>query len=174
MRLLDAFQIPAGIVLSPALRWDDWAEVRQDFRLLLLRYNGTAFDVVASANNPQTGLPSQRPTERLNFVTTGGPAIYGIAIQRISGARPVFFPLTTPNRELDRRVPAMSLGDLADVAAALTVGAVGVNPPYAAESYSSEGPTNGPGGAPNGGQLKPDIAAFAGVSTACLLYTSRR
>ncbi len=161
-----AFQIPAGIVLSPALRWDDWAEVRQDFRLLLLRYNGTAFDVVASANNPQTGLPSQRPTERLNFVTTGGPAIYGIAIQRISGARPVFFHLTTPNRELDRRVPAMSLGDLADVPAALTVGAVGVNTPFAAESYSSEGPTNGPGGAPTGGQLKPDIAAFAGVSTA--------
>ena len=161
-----AFQIPAGIVLSPALRWDDWAEVRQDFRLLLLRYNGATFDVVASANNPQTGLPGQRPTERLNFVTTGSPAIYGIAIQRIGGARPVNFHLTTPNRELDRRVPARSLGDLADVAAALTVGAVGVNPPYAAESYSSEGPTNGPGGAPEEGQLKPDIAAFAGVSTA--------
>ena len=60
----------------------------------------------------------------------------------------------------------MSLGDLADVPAALTVGAVGVNTPFAAESYSSEGPTNGPGGAPTGGQLKPDIAAFAGVSTA--------
>ncbi len=161
-----AYQIPAGIVLSPALRWDDWTEVRQDFRLLLLRYNGTTFEVVASANNPQTGLPGQRPTERLNHVTTGSPAIYGIAIQRISGARPVNFHLTTPNRELDRRVPARSLGDLADVAAALTVGAVGVNPPYPAESYSSEGPTNGPGGAPEGGQLKPDIAAFAGVSTA--------
>ena len=161
-----AYQIPAGVVLSPSLRWDDWTEVRQDFRLLLLRYNGTTFDVVSSANNPQTGLPGQRPTERLNYITTGGAAIYGIAIQRIGGARLVNFHLTTPNRELDRRVTAGSLGDLADVAAALTVGAVGVNPPYTAESYSSEGPTNGPGGAPTGGQLKPDIAAFAGVSTA--------
>ena len=161
-----AYQIPAGVVLSPALRWDDWTEVRQDFRLLLLRYNGATFDIVASANNPQTGLPGQRPTERLNYITTGGAAIYGVAIQRISGARPVFLNLLTPNRELDRRVPAMSLGDLADVPAALTVGAVGVNTPFAAESYSSEGPTNGPGGAPTGGQLKPDIAAFAGVSTA--------
>jgi hypothetical protein len=37
------------------------------------------------ANSPQTGLPGQRPTERLK---TSLPAavIYGVAIQRISGA----------------------------------------------------------------------------------------
>ena len=161
-----AYQIPAGVVLSPALRWDDWTEVRQDFRLLLLRYNGATFDIVASANSPQTGLPGQRPTERLNYITTGGAAIYGVAIQRISGARPVFLNLLTPNRELDRRVTAMSLGDLADVPGVLTVGAVGINTPFPAADYSSEGPTTGPGGAPDGGQRKPDIAAFAGVSTA--------
>ncbi len=161
-----AYQIPAGVVLSPALRWDDWTEVRQDFRLLLLRYNGATFDIVASANNPQTGLPGQRPTERLNYITTGGAAIYGVAIQRISGARPVFLNLLTPNRELDRRVPAMSLGDLADVPGVLTVGAVTINMPFPAADYSSEGPTTGPGGTADGGQRKPDIAAFAGVSTA--------
>jgi subtilisin family serine protease len=161
-----AYQIPAGVVLSPALRWDDWTEVRQDFRLLLLRFNGATFDIVASANNPQTGLPGQRPTERLNYITTGGAAIYGVAIQRISGARPVFLNLLTPNRELDRRVTAMSLGDLADVPGVLTVGAVGINTPFPAADYSSEGPTTGPGGAADGGQRKPDIAAFAGVSTA--------
>ncbi len=161
-----AYQIPAGVVLSPALRWDDWTEVRQDFRLLLLRYNGATFDIVASANNPQTGLPGQRPTERLNYITTGGAAIYGVAIQRISGARPVFLNLLTPNRELDRRVTAMSLGDLADVPGVLTVGAVTINTPFPAADYSSEGPTTGPGGTADGGQRKPDIAAFAGVSTA--------
>ena len=161
-----AYQIPAGVVLSPALRWDDWTEVRQDFRLLLLRYNGATFDIVASANNPQTGLPGQRPTERLNYITTGGAAIYGVAIQRISGARPVFLNLLTPNRELDRRVTAMSLGDLADVPGVLTVGAVTINMPFPAADYSSEGPTTGPGGTADGGQRKPDIAAFAGVSTA--------
>ena len=161
-----AYQIPAGVVLSPALRWDDWTEVRQDFRLLLLRYNGATFDIVASANNPQTGLPGQRPTERLNYITTGSAAIYGVAIQRIAGARPVFLNLLTPNRELDRRVTAMSLGDLADVPGVLTVGAVGVNTPFSPADYSSEGPTTGPGGTANGGWRKPDIAAFAGVSTA--------
>ena len=161
-----AYQIPAGVVLSPALRWDDWTEVRQDFRLLLLRYNGATFDIVASANNPQTGLPSQRPTERLTHVTTGGAAVYGVALQRIGGERPVYFNLLTPNRELDRRVPARSLGDLADVAAVMTVGAVSINSPFPAADYSSEGPIFGPGGAPDGGQRKPDIAAFAGVTTA--------
>jgi len=34
------------------------------------------------------------------------------------------------------------------------------------EDYSSWGPTNGPGGSVVGGRTKPDIAAFANVSTA--------
>lgn len=161
-----AFQIPAGYALSIALRWDDWTAVREDYRLLLVRYNGTTFETVATANNPQTGAAGQRPTERVNYVTTGGAAIYGVAIQRVSGARPVYFDLLTPNRELDRRVTTMSLGNLADAPAALTVGAVGSSAPHALEAYSSEGPTNGPGGAPAGGFLKPDLVAFANISTA--------
>jgi len=161
-----AYLIPAGVALSLSIRWDDWAEVRQDLRLLLLRHNGTRFEIVASANNPQTGQFGQRPTERVNFVTSGSATVYGVAIQRISGGRAVYLHLLTPNRELDRRVTAMSLGDLADVPDALTVGAVSINSPYAAADYSSEGPTAGPGGAPTGGRLKPDISAYAGVSTA--------
>ena len=161
-----AYQIPAGLSLSVSIRWDDWTEVRQDLRLLLLRYNGTRFEIVASGNNPQTGQFGQRPTERVNFITNGSAAIYGVAIQRVSGNRAVYLQLLTPNRELDRRVTAMSLGDLADAPDALTVGAVSINSPYAAADYSSEGPTTGPGGAPGGGRLKPDISAYAGVSTA--------
>ena len=161
-----AYQIPAGVALSLSIRWDDWTEVRQDLRLLLLRYNGTRFEIVASANNPQTGQFGQRPTERVNFVTNGSAAVYGVAIQRVSGNRAVYLHLLTPNRELDRRVTAMSLGDLADAPDALTVGAVSINSPYAAADYSSEGPTSGPGGAPSGGRLKPDLSAYAGVSTA--------
>ena len=37
--------------------------------------------------------------------------------------------------------------------------------PYPQEDYSSEGPTNGPGGALTGGSIKPDISGFANVST---------
>jgi subtilisin family serine protease len=161
-----AFQIPAGVILSPSIRWSDWTVIDQDFRLLLLRHNGSAFEIVSSSNNPQTGLPGQRPTERTTFITGGAPAIYGVAIQRVDAERTVHFHLLTPNRELDRRSPAMSLGNLADAPLALTAAAVDVDVPFIQEDYSSEGPINGPGGAPSGGQRKPDLAAFANVSTA--------
>ncbi len=87
-------------------------------------------------------------------------------IERLNSTRAVHLHLLTPNRELDRRVPAMSLGNLADVDPLLTVAAVDYRPPYVHEVYSSEGPTNGPGGVASGGQLKPDLAAFANVTTA--------
>ena len=61
---------------------------------------------------------------------------------------------------------ARSLANLADAPAAMTVAALDVNAPYPQESYSSEGPTNGPGGTASGGAIKPDIAGFANVSTA--------
>lgn len=161
-----AFLIPAGTVLTPSIRWNDWTTVSQDYRLLLLRHNGSSFEIVGSSNNPQTGLPGQRPTERITYITGGTAAVYGVAIQRVNGNRSVHLHLLTPNRELDRRVPAMSLGNLADVSPVFTVAAVDADTPFPREAYSSEGPTNGPGGAASGGFLKPDIAAFANVSTA--------
>jgi subtilisin family serine protease len=36
---------------------------------------------------------------------------------------------------------------------------------FALESYSSQGPTFGPGGTCTGGSVKPDIASYANVST---------
>lgn len=160
-----AYQIPAGVALSVAARWDDWAAVNQDYRLHLVRYNGAAFEIVATADNRQTGQAGQRPTERIEYRTGGAAAIYGVVIARVNGGRAVHFDLVTPNRELDRRVPAMSLGNLADAPAALTVAAVRAGAPYPQEDYSSEGPTNGPGGAPVGGLWKPNLAAFAAVTT---------
>lgn len=161
-----AYLIPAGVNLALSIRWDDWITPDEDYRLLLLRHNGSEFQIAAGSDNLQNGLSSQRPTERINFVTSGAAAIYGVAIQRIDSDRNVYLHLLTPNRELDRRVPAMSLGNLADVAAVLTVAAVDVDAPYVREDYSSEGPTNGPGGTAGGGFRKPDLAAFANVTTA--------
>lgn len=162
-----AYEIPANTALTASIRWDDWTAITEDFRLSLVRYNPTTrqFEIVSSSNNPQTGGPGQRPTERTTYLTSGDRAIYGVVIQRVSGGRAVHFHLQTPNRELDRRVPAMSLGSLADVEALLTVGATSAAAPFNQERYSSEGPTNGPGGVPGGGRLKPDMAAFANVST---------
>lgn len=161
-----AYSIPAGIVLTPSIRWNDWTAVNQDLRLVLLRHNGTSFDIVATGNNAQSGLSGQRPTERISYLTSGPAAIYGVAIQKVSVNRNIHLHLLTPNRNLDRQIPAMSLGNLADVATVLTVAAVDAKTPFVREAYSSEGPTNGPGGAPTGGFRKPDLAAFANVSTA--------
>lgn len=47
----------------------------------------------------------------------------------------------------------------------MAVAAVEVSAPHPQAVYSSEGPTNGPGGAATGGQLKPDIAAYTTVQT---------
>ncbi len=160
-----AYLIPGGASLSLSIRWDDWTAVNQDYRLLLLRHDGSAFQIVGSSDNPQKGMPGQRPTERISYVTSGSAAIYGVAVQRMSSNRDVYLHLLTPNRKLDRRIPSMSLGNLADVPAVLTTAAVDAKSPFPREAYSSEGPTNGPGGAPTGGAVKPDLAAFANVST---------
>ena len=66
---------------------------------------------------------------------------------------------------LDEWVPARSLGFPADSPDAITVGAVDVSSPYTFEPYSSQGPTFGAGGTCSGGSTKPDIAAYANVST---------
>jgi subtilisin family serine protease len=161
-----AFLIPAGTLITASMRWDDWISINQDFSLYIVRYNGSSYDIVATSENPQTGQSGQRPTERLQFMTSGSEAVYGVAIKRESGNRNVFFNLITPNREMDRRLEVLSLGNLADVPAVMTVAAVNVRSPYSQERYSSEGPTNGPGGISSGGQYKPDLAAFANVSTA--------
>jgi hypothetical protein len=58
-----------------------------------------------------------------------------------------------------------SLANLADSPGAMTVAALDVNSPYPQESYSSEGPANGPGGTGSGGSIKPDISGYANVST---------
>lgn len=161
-----AYQYSSGLVLQASIRWDDWTAVNQDYSLHLVRYNGTNYEIIASGSNAQTGGAGQRPTERVTAVTSGAPAVYGVAIQRISGTRDVHLELFTPNRGLDERVASMSLGNLADAPGALTVAAVNRVPPFNQEAYSSEGPTNGPGGTATGGRGKPDLAAFANVSTA--------
>jgi hypothetical protein len=57
-----------------------------------------------------------------------------------------------------------SLTPPCDTAGAIAAAALDVTT-FAIESYSSRGPTNGPGGALSGGSVKPDLASFANVST---------
>jgi uncharacterized repeat protein (TIGR01451 family) len=99
-------------------------------------------------------------------VTGPGNGYYGIGIRKFNSTRDVHFELFTPKTErLQHLVYDRSLANLADAPNAMTVAALDVTSPYPQESYSSQGPTNGPGGVAGGGILKPDIAGFANVAT---------
>jgi hypothetical protein len=62
-------------------------------------------------------------------------------------------------------VPERSLPSLADARSVVTVGAVAAASPHDFQRYSAQGPTNGPGGAGEGGFLKPDLTAYTTIST---------
>jgi hypothetical protein len=94
-------------------------------------------------------------------------APYGLRIERVRGDRPVNFEVFTPGLIIFRPLEflrARSIANLADSPGAVTVAALDVTN-LTQEFYSSEGPTNGPGGAETGGFIKPDISGFANVST---------
>ena len=157
----DAYYITAGYPIRVFLRWDDWTGVNQNYDLYLVRWNGSAstWQTVASSTNPQNGGAGQTPAEFAAAMTSGSAAPYGFVVKRISSNRNVNLEIFAPKvARLDEIVTARSLANLADAPAAMTVAALDVNAPYPQESYSSEGPTNGPGGTAAGGAIKPDIA----------------
>ena len=165
--------IPPGFPIVVYLRWDDWTHVDQDYDLHLIRWTGSEWELVAISENEQDGSPGQRPTESIYFVTSASTSIYGFVIRKWDSYRKVNFEVFTPTvPHLNFYLYDRSLPNLADSASAMTVGAVDVVSPYDHEPYSSQGPTNGPGGTETGGFFKPDIAAFANVSTVSYGSTS--
>jgi hypothetical protein len=134
----DCYPIPANETLRVFLRWDDWTQVTQDFDLYLVRYNGSTWDIIGSSTDAQEGRPGQRPTEYASGVTYGTATAYGFYIRRFDSSRTVNFELFAPkSRGLIVRLPARSLGNLADAPKAITVAAVDVFDPYPQETYSS-------------------------------------
>jgi len=162
----NAYLIDPGLPLSVFVRWDDWDRVREDYKLWVVRWNGSAWQVVGSSNRPQFGLFWQTPAEGVSIVTTGSPAPYGFVIERINGNRNVNLEIFAPKRKrLDELVMDRSLPNLADASHVVTVGGLSAFWPFSLEYFSSQGPTNGPGGIANNGITKPDFAGFSGVST---------
>jgi subtilisin family serine protease len=161
-----AYLIPASTSLGIYMRWSDWTNVNQDYDLHMLRHNGSTWEIIASSTDIQNGGPGQTPTEFVSAVTSGSNAPYGFLVERISGNQSVDFEVLAPSTaHMDEFLHARSLGDIGDAPAAMTVAALDVVSPYPQENYSSEGPTNGPGGSASGGAIKPDISGFANVST---------
>jgi uncharacterized repeat protein (TIGR02543 family) len=158
------YVIPAGEPMAVFLHWNDWADVDQDYDLLLVYWDGSAWQVAATSNDFQNGGGGQTPEESL-MITAPQTGVYGVVVVKHSATRDVCFRMHVwPQYGLDERVPERSLSFPADSPDAITVGAVdGVS--YDPEPYSSQGPTLGPGGDCDGGTVKPDLVAYANVST---------
>jgi subtilisin family serine protease len=171
-----AYAISPGHTFQVHLRWSDWTSVNQDYDIHLWRWNDStkAWQSISQIGglDDQSGKAGQRPVETATATTSGGAAMYGWSIHRYSGSRAVNLEAFVPKFvRPDKIVRARSLSNLADAASAVTVAAVDVSS-FVQESYSSEGPTNGPGGVENGGLAKPDISAYANVNTVSYGSTS--
>jgi len=167
--------IESGVSIETYLRWkDNWDGPTTDYVLWLARYDPDEEDwmCVAQANNPQTGWYDQEPTEEvLNYKSTGDPTYYGVFIGWFGHGEKdlVNLDLFTPfywDRLRHFKTPRSLSGGLCEASDAVTVTAVDVNDPYAQESYSSEGPRDGPGGTAQAATAKkPNLAGYANVST---------
>jgi YVTN family beta-propeller protein len=158
--------IPGGLEFEVTMRWSDWDRADQDFDLYVARWNGSLWEAAFESTDIQSGQPGQRPVERIVGRTYGAPTVYGVAIARYQGNRAVNLDVVVRGaRELEQNVTARSVASPGDADGAITVAAVDRLSPFSQKSYSSEGPTNGSGGVAGGGRRKPDISAFAGVST---------
>ncbi len=162
-----AYAIDAGEIVRVFLRWSDWTNVNEDYDLELMRWSGSSWQSMSQSGGTdlQSGQPGQRPVELAVAETTGDPAAYGYRIHRASGSSPVTLQAFVPQFwRPDKTVVERSLISLADSASAVTVAAVDVGS-FVQEPYSSEGPTNGPGGTATGGLAKPEISSYANVDT---------
>jgi subtilisin family serine protease len=164
--------IAAGTPILVALHWDDWTTVNQDYDLFLVYWDGAQWALIVdpnawSLNRQSEGYPT--PTELISLEAPF-EASYGVAIYKHSATGNACLSLSVPHFDgplwrLEDPMAALSLSSPADSPDAIAVGAVDVDAPYPLEPYSSRGPTFGPGGACSGGFTKPDVAAYANVST---------
>ncbi len=163
---VNAALIPAGTTISASLIWNQWSAPPTDLDFYLYKDTGSGPEMVKGSEDPQNGTAGQRPVEEISFTTTE-EAAYGFVIKGVSGPSNVdieYFNRLDANPLLFD-VQDGSLTPPADAAGAIAAAALDAGSPYALESYSSRGPTNGPGGALLGGSIKPDISGYANVST---------
>jgi len=154
-----------GDRITAYLVWNDWSAMDQDYSLHLFRANGSAWAQVAVADATQAGSEDHWPVESLNFrVESAGSYALGVRRKRVDGLHDleIFTPRTA---SLEHLVHDGSLMTPADSPHIIATGAVRPSYPYAFFSFSSQGPTNGPGGSITSGTVKPDISGYAEVDT---------
>lgn len=152
------------------LTWDDWPTdpittgATQDYSLQLWYWNGSAWSVVATSDNPQNGGAGQLPHEVIEFTPAVDEWFY-LSISKVATTRDCYLNLKkSSNGGFIHFNADRSLTVPADSPAGVTVGAVHWNG-HGLEPFSSQGPTLGPGGTEHAGLLKPDLVAADAVDT---------
>lgn len=160
----------SGSAYEITLTWDDWpadpatSGSTQDYSLELWYWDGGAWQIVATSDNPQHGNPGELPFEEIYFNPPVDEWHY-LTISRVDATEDNVLNLKKSSYgSFLHYQAASSLSIPADCPAATTVGAVHWSS-VALEPFSSQGPTLGPGGVLAGGWLKPDLVAADAVST---------
>ena len=150
--------------VSVNIVWNDWSSPTSDYSLHLYNLDGEEPVEVAVSDRPQTGLSSQTPYETISYTAPEGGR-FGVKINRAGVAGIHDVELFSLDSDLNTRVAEGSLTLPGDAHNVVTVAAVSYSSPYGYRSFSSAGPVNGPGGSFSGGETKPDLSAYDGVST---------
>jgi subtilisin family serine protease len=155
------------------LRWDGgWPRSSQDYDLYLVYYDGSQWRIPncsffpCISENLQDG--SQPPFESIDtFAPFTG--YFGVVITKFDADGNHFLDLLGGHNQppLTHYSPSRSLIPAATSQDVFSIAAVDVNS-LALESYSSRGPTYGPGNSPSGGFAQPRMAAYANVATYAL------
>jgi len=154
--------VPAGYPISLYLRWNDWPVSDQDYDLYLYYYDGSAFQPLTYSINEQSG--TQPPAESI-AITAPITTYYAFAIHKYNATGAQVLNILGPGATaFQYNQTSRSLVDPATADKSFSVAAEDVST-YVLESYSSIGPTYGPGGIITGGLAKPRITGFANVDT---------
>jgi len=145
--------LQAGDTVCGMLSWNAWPVTADDYDLYL--YQGTQW--VARGDDAQSG--DQPPIETLCYTAPTAGAYSFVIVHYSTQLPPALMRLFVTGADLQYSTPEGSIVQPADAPEALTTGAVFWMAPYGLEPFSSQGPTTD-------GRIKPDVAAYDGVSTA--------
>ncbi|MEE4270670.1 MAG: S8 family serine peptidase [Thermoanaerobaculales bacterium] len=159
-----SYTIDEGERVSVNMVWNDWNSPTSDYSLHLYRLDDGEPVEVAVSDRPQTGQSYQTPTEQVSHTADDGGR-FAVRIGRAGVTGSHDMEIFSLDSDIDSSVPEGSLTAPADVAEVIAVAAVSYSSPFSVRSFSSAGPTNGPGGSLDGGSIKPDLSGYDGVST---------
>jgi len=150
--------------VSVNIVWNDWTSPTSDYSLHLFNLDGDEPVEVAVSDRPQTGQSNQTPYETISYTAPDGGR-FGVRINRLGVTGTHDVELFSLDSDLNTRVAEGSLTLPGDAHNVVSVAAVSYTSPFGYRSFSSAGPVNGPGGSFSGGETKPDLSAYDGVST---------